>query len=164
MVKQPIKTAKARISVFRRLRRGCRFISVVLVTAVSFLSGCSLAQMPATHQLYRQNPQAEVIRAQQNRARDVAVTVCARVLKMLPEDHVYPPHQRFLLRLDNGTTVLVAHNTSLAPPMPLREGDLVTVHGQFIWNNKGGVIHLTHRATSRRHHPGWIDFKGNRYQ
>jgi Protein of unknown function (DUF3465) len=108
--------------------------------------------------------QTEVLAAQAEQAPKVEVTVTARVLKMLPEDTRGLPHELFLLRLNNGTTVKVAHDTKAAPRVPLQEGDLVRIHGEYIWNPKGGVIHWTHRNFGGRHEPGWIDFNGQRYQ
>jgi hypothetical protein len=108
--------------------------------------------------------QTEVLAAQANRSRKVELTVTARVLKMLPEDTQGLPHELFLLRMDNGTTIKVAHDTKVAPRVPLQEGDLVRIHGEYIWNEKGGVIHWTHHAFGGRHEGGWIDFNGQRYQ
>jgi len=107
--------------------------------------------------------QSQILAAQNAQARKVEVTVDARVYKLLPDDTDGRPHQRFLLLLNNGTTVLVAHNTSLAPRVPLREGDLVRVHGEYIYNNKGGVLHFTHHSTGS-HEAGWIEHNGQRYQ
>jgi hypothetical protein len=108
--------------------------------------------------------QQEVLAAQARQDRKVEVTCSARVLKMLPDDTRGLPHELFLLRLDNGTTVKVAHDTKLAPRVPLQEGDLVTLRGEYIWNEKGGVIHWTHHSPNGRHEGGWIEFNGQRYQ
>lgn len=106
---------------------------------------------------------AQVLEAQQNHWKKVEVTLTAPVKKLLPEDTKGIEHQRFLLELSNGTTVLVAHNTDLAPPVPIREGDILTLHGEYIWNRKGGVLHYTHHSTNR-HEGGWIQFNGQTYQ
>lgn len=106
----------------------------------------------------------EVVQAQSAGQRDAEVSGLCVVRKLLRDDTVAPRHQRFLLELTNGSTVLVAHNTDLAPRVPIEEGDQLVIHGSFIYNPKGGVIHLTHHATSARHEGGYIDFKGLRYQ
>ncbi|HEY9793747.1 MAG TPA: DUF3465 domain-containing protein [Candidatus Obscuribacterales bacterium] len=108
--------------------------------------------------------QRQVLSAQQNRDRYVEVTVNAPILKMLPEDTRGLPHEQFLLGLSNGTTVKVAHDTKLAPRVPLQQGDVVRIHGEYIWNERGGVIHWTHHSPNGRHEGGWIDFKGMRYE
>lgn len=106
---------------------------------------------------------AEVIQAQDSHRKKVEVTFTAPVYKMLPEDTRGIEHQRFLVSLSNGTTVLVAHNTDLAPMVPIHEGDSVTLHGEYIWNRRGGIMHYTHHSTNR-HESGYIDFAGQRYQ
>jgi hypothetical protein len=108
--------------------------------------------------------QQQVLEAQAARARKVEVTVGAYVKKLLPPDTQGLPHQRFLIGLNNDTTVLVAHDTAMAPPVPLRQGDFVVIHGEYIWNEKGGVLHWTHHTDTPRHEGGWIDYAGRRYQ
>ncbi len=108
--------------------------------------------------------EAEVAAAQNNRASHVAVTCTLPVKRMLRPDDKGEKHEKFLLQLSNGTTILVAHNVSRAPSVPLEAGDIVTVHGEYIWNEKGGVIHWTHASDTPRHEGGYIDFKGQRYQ
>jgi hypothetical protein len=104
-----------------------------------------------------------VINAQKRHRKKVEVTLTARVKELLPPDTDGSPHQRFLLELSNGTTVLVAHNTDLAPEVPIHAGDLVTLHGEYIWNKLGGVLHYTHHSTNH-HESGWIQLNGQTYQ
>ncbi len=106
----------------------------------------------------------EVAAAQNNRASHVQVTCTLPVKRMLRPDDKGEKHEKFLLQLSNGSTILVAHNVSRAPSVPVEAGDIVTVHGEYIWNNKGGVIHWTHASDTPRHEGGYIDFKGQRYQ
>lgn len=108
--------------------------------------------------------QGQIIQAQQAHAEKCWVTVQAMVFKLLPEDTRPPRHQRFLLKLDNGTTVLVAHNTDLAPSVPISPGDVVTIRGEYIRNEKGGVLHWTHHDPQGREEGGWIDFNGQRFR
>lgn len=107
---------------------------------------------------------AAVVALQSEQARKVVTTCTARIKKLLPDDRKGSKHQRFLLELSNGTTVLVAHNIDMAPYVPAQAGDIVTVHGEFIWNPRGGVLHWTHHSDTPRHESGYIDFAGNRYQ
>ncbi len=87
------------------------------------------------------------------------------VIRILPDDNVGSRHQRFIVRLDTGQTLLVAHNIDLAPRVSsLRKGDTVTFSGEYEWNDKGGVIHWTHRDPQRRHVSGWIKHNGQVYQ
>ena len=67
------------------------------------------------------------------------------VLRVLADDNSGSRHQRFILRLDSGQTVMVAHNIDLAPRIAsLRAGDRVGFSGEYEWNAQGGVIHWTH--------------------
>lgn len=106
----------------------------------------------------------EVLNAQAQQMRKVEVTLTGRVFKMLPDDTRGLPHELWLMKLSNGTTVKIAHDTKLAPRVPLSEGDLLRLHGEYIWNEKGGVIHWTHHDPRGTHEPGWIDFNGQRYE
>lgn len=108
--------------------------------------------------------QNKIIEFQENRARKVPVTILAPVYKLLPDDLKGKRHQRFLIKLANQTTVLVAHNIDLAPRVPCKRGDLLELSGEYIWNEKGGVLHYTHRSTSIRHQGGFIKFAGVTYQ
>lgn len=108
--------------------------------------------------------QDQLLQAQASRSKKVEVVFSAQVARLLPDDRKGTPHQRFLLQLSNGTTVLVAHNTKMAPPVPIQVGDLVTIKGEYIWNDKGGVVHWTHHTDTPRHEGGYIQAAGQTYQ
>jgi hypothetical protein len=79
------------------------------------------------------------------------------VLKLLPDDNQGSRHQRVIVQLDSGQTILLAHNIDLAPRVsPLSEGALVSFSGEYAWNPKGGVVHWTHRDPDGSHTDGWI--------
>ncbi|MFW5451243.1 MAG: DUF3465 domain-containing protein [Methylophagaceae bacterium] len=104
----------------------------------------------------------QLIQQQQS---DVQVAVTSQVFKLLSDDLEGSRHQRFLIKLSGGQTILIAHNIDLAPRInSLKKGDIVTVYGEYEWNNKGGVIHWTHHDPAGRHIGGWIDHNDNRYQ
>jgi hypothetical protein len=92
------------------------------------------------------------------------VEAAGDVVKVLSDDHEGARHQRFLVRLPSGQTVLIAHNIDLAKKVPLARGDPVAFRGQYEWNERGGVIHWTHRDPDGRHAEGWIEFHGRRYE
>lgn len=106
----------------------------------------------------------EVVAAQNNHVTHGEITCTLPVKRMLPPDNSGERHEKFLLQMSNGSTILVAHNTSRAPVVPIQQGDLVTIHGEYIWNAKGGVIHWTHLSDTPNHPSGYIDFNGQRYQ
>jgi len=43
-------------------------------------------------------------------------------------------------------------------------GDSVIVHGEYVWNDEGGLIHFTHHDPAPAHEGGWIELRGVRYQ
>ena len=87
------------------------------------------------------------------------------VARMLADDNNGSRHQRFIVRLDSGLTVLVAHNTDLAPRVDaLRAGDVIAFSGEYEWNPKGGVIHWTHHDPQGRHPGGWLKHNGQIYR
>jgi len=87
------------------------------------------------------------------------------VIRTLSDDNDGSRHQRFILRLSSGRTLLIAHNIDLAPRInALRAGDTVAFYGQYEQNDKGGVIHWTHHDPQGRHTPGWLEHNGRRYQ
>lgn len=87
------------------------------------------------------------------------------VTRVLPDDNDGSRHQRFIVRLSSGRSLLIAHNIDLAPRVPsIRVGDTVSFNGEYEWNDKGGVIHWTHLDPQNRHPAGWIEHKGKRYQ
>ena len=99
------------------------------------------------------------------REHNVAVQSAGVVAKVLADDNDGHRHQRFILKLDNDMTVLVAHNIDLAPRLEgLKAGDEVEFNGVYEWNAKGGVIHWTHHDPRDRHAAGWLRYHGRLYQ
>jgi hypothetical protein len=96
---------------------------------------------------------------------DVQVLGEGRVVKVLPDDTRGSRHQRFILELDSGQTVLVAHNIDLAPRIDgLARGDEVRFHGEYEWNDRGGVLHWTHHDPRGAHIGGWLEHRGRRFE
>lgn len=103
--------------------------------------------------------------AYDNRQSGIQVQGRGVVARILPDDNEGSRHQRFILRLDSGQTLLVAHNIDLAPRVDrLRTGDTVEFNGEYEWNSKGGVIHWTHHDPGGRHEGGWLKHGGRVYQ
>ena len=84
---------------------------------------------------------------------------------LLPDGVEGSRHQRFIVRMASGHTVLVVHNIDLAPRVSgLREGDRVSIKGEYEWNDRGGIIHWTHKDPRSAHEDGWIDHNNVRYE
>lgn len=104
-------------------------------------------------------------KAFENRTSKLQIEGKGTVSKILKEDTTGSRHQRFIVRLDSGQTLLVAHNIDLAPRIgSLREGDALMFKGEYEWSAKGGVIHWTHHDPSGRHPSGWLKHGGKTYQ
>ena len=87
------------------------------------------------------------------------------VERVLRDDEDGSRHQRFIVRLGSGLTLLVSHNIDLAPRVAnLEPGDDVLFRGQYEWNDQGGVIHWTHDDPEGRRHGGWMEHEGVTYR
>lgn len=108
---------------------------------------------------------AKIAQAFQNRQSDVQVQATGKVVAVLKDDNEGSRHQKFILELANGQTVLVAHNIDLAPRIEaIQKGDLVEFLGEYEYSDRGGVIHWTHRDPQARHIDGWLQHNAKRYQ
>ncbi|GJM26765.1 MAG: hypothetical protein DHS20C16_31800 [Phycisphaerae bacterium] len=92
------------------------------------------------------------------------IQTAATVTKTLPDDDEGSRHQRFIVKLNSGKTLLIAHNIDLAKRVPVDEGDSVRFRGQFETNERGGVIHWTHHDPAGRRPGGWIEHDGRQYK
>jgi len=103
--------------------------------------------------------------AYKNKKSDIQVQGNGVVTRVLPDDLKGSRHQKFILRLNTGQTLVVAHNIDLAPKIKnLKTGDKIDFYGEYEWNSRGGVLHWTHRDYKGYHAHGWIKHKGKTYQ
>ena len=98
-----------------------------------------------------------------NHRSGVMVTAEGTVIRLLADDNDGSRHQRFIMRLASGQTLLVAHNIDLSTRVPVQLNVLVKLRGQFEWSDKGGTVHWTHRDPEQKHEAGWIEIAGRRY-
>lgn len=96
---------------------------------------------------------------------DLVIEGEGQVIKLLSDDNHGSRHQRFIIRLPSGQTLLVAHNIDLASKIdPLSVGDVIDFRGEYEWNAKGGTVHWTHHDPAGRHIGGWLKHGGQTYQ
>jgi hypothetical protein len=108
---------------------------------------------------------ARIAAAFRERRGDLQIEGAGVVVRTLRDDNDGSRHQRFLLELDSGQTLLVAHNIDLAPRISgLERGDRVRFFGEYEWNERGGVIHWTHHDPRGEHVGGWLEHEGRRYE
>lgn len=86
------------------------------------------------------------------------------VQRILADDESGDRHQRFIVELVSGLTLLVSHNIDLAPRAPVEVGDTVQFMGIYEWNGQGGVIHWTHHDPQGVQPGGWLMHRGRTYR
>ena len=103
--------------------------------------------------------------AYNNHKSDIQVQGVGTVVRILSDDNKGSRHQKFILKLSSGQTILIAHNIDLAPRInSISNGDQVQFYGEYEWNKKGGVVHWTHKDPNGYHIGGWLKHKGKTYQ
>ena len=140
-------------------------ISAIVLAAVYF--GLAQNKSVSIHNLVETSHNSDEIIASafNNRNHHLQVEGQGIVIKILRDDLAGTRHQRFIVRLSSGQTLLIAHNIDLAPRViSLRKGDKVFFYGEYEWNSKGGTIHWTHHDPAGRHIAGWIKHNGKKYQ
>ena len=109
--------------------------------------------------------QQKIMQAYQQQLSNIQVQSKGEVKAILADDNDGSRHQKMILKLENGLTVLVAHNIDLAPRVEgLKKGDKVEFYGEYEYNQKGGVIHWTHHDPQGKHIDGWLKYQGRMYQ
>ena len=140
----------------------------LVLAALALLAGY-LIQRPAQQTSVRADAPAQIesealTRAYDARQSNVWVSSSGTVAKLLPDDEKGSRHQRFIVELASGQTVLIAHNIDLAPRVPLSTGDRVEFHGEYEWNEKGGAVHWTHHDPQGARDGGWIRWQGQTFR
>jgi len=140
---------------------------LVTILLVAFLAQYAWNDLGLRDSLGSTGSNADVILAEalENRQSNLQVQGKGTVVRVLSDDNDGSRHQRFILKLNSGQTLLMAHNIDLAQRVnSLRTGDTVEFFGEYEWNAKGGVIHWTHHDPQRAHVSGWLKHQGNTYQ
>lgn len=141
-----------------------RYLTLVLALVGVGVLSCSPQPTPMQSEPSSESDQI-LSRSFEQRTRNLQVDGRGRVKQILPDDLKGSRHQRFILQLDSGQTLLVTHNIDLAPRISdLQEGDDVAFRGVYEWNPEGGVIHWTHHDPEGRHSAGWLKRNGKTYQ
>jgi len=147
-----------------------RLFSIVILLAVAYIGFLQNGRSPASSSpssatAPASGSDAALAAAFANHQRNILVRDTAVVTKLLPDDTEGLRHQRFIIRLASGQSLLIAHNIDRANRIgSLRVGDTIEFSGEYEWNSQGGVVHWTHHDSSGRHPPGWIKLNGQLYQ
>ena len=151
-----------------RMRHMRKLLFLAIVVAAGYAGLTQYRQIPASGSLVpgvESTDDAAFTRALERGASGIQLQGQGTVIKLLPDDIDGSRHQRFILKLQSGQTLLIAHNIDIASRIgPLRVGDRVAFNGEYEWNSKGGVIHWTHHDPAGRHAAGWLKHGSQIYQ
>ena len=86
------------------------------------------------------------------------------VVRLLSDDGDGARHQRFVVDMRNGQTLLIAHNIDLAPRVPVGLGDSIRFRGSYEWSDLGGVVHWTHRDPMSAGEGGYVQHRDQTYR
>lgn len=138
-------------------------IFVVITLFYAFFQSGEFSSFSATTLHHTESSQVQ--KAFVDRQSDIQVRGNGQVVRLLSDDIKGSKHQRFILKLNSGVTVLIAHNIDLAPRINnLKMGSSVEFYGEYEWNKKGGIVHWTHHDPAGRHPDGWLKHLGRLYQ
>lgn len=145
------------------------FILIISLAAYGFISqpdiSFSIQSLFSSFQSENSTSDNVLKKAFQDRISNIQVGGSGKVIKILPDDTQGNQHQRFIIRIDSGQTLLIAHNIDLAPRInTLKVGDHINFYGEYEWNSKGGVVHWTHNDPNGHHEDGWLNHAGKLYQ
>ncbi|MDN3647566.1 DUF3465 domain-containing protein [Reinekea marina] len=130
--------------------------SLVVIASLLFLAGCEEPLSESDEIL--QN-------AYDNKTSGLQVEGSGEVTRLLADDTEGDKHQRFIVTLDSGQTLLIAHNIDIAPRIDvIATGNRIEFYGVYEWNDEGGVIHWTHHDPAGKHVDGWLKYKGETYE
>jgi hypothetical protein len=134
-----------------------------LFVLLFFLPFVTLVSAPYLCQSAKQAPTGAltVLEAFQQKKSRLFLETQGTVIRLLADDQQGSRHQKFLIKTNEGPTLLISHNIDLAERVPLKQGTAVRIRGEYIWNTKGGLMHWTHRDPTGRHEGGWIKILGS---
>lgn len=159
-------------------KKGMSIGVLIIAAIITYVTGGDVGALlsgfgngdPAS-QTQRSNPASTSVDDHQfdqlfaDRRSDVIVTGSARIKRVLRDDNDGSRHQRLLVDVPSGLTVLIAHNIDLAPRVADPQvGSEIRFQGEYEWTEKGGVLHWTHHDPAGRHPGGWLEYRGKRYE
>jgi ABC-type glycerol-3-phosphate transport system substrate-binding protein len=149
-----------------------RLLAVLLVIACCLgvvACGCSTTdRAAATAESVATSAEAGdaiLARAFAERTSDLEVEGQGTVVQLLTDDTSGARHQRFIVQLASGQTLLIVHDIDIAPRVgSLQVGHTVSFKGEYVWNAQGGLVHWTHHDPTGSHEAGWIKYDGQTYE
>jgi cold shock CspA family protein len=157
------------ISILSPLIKKFLIVAIVLFVGYIFFNNTStfISNKPSSSIVEKINNKSDAIIANafSNHQSNLQISGQGIVTKRLSDDNSGIKHQKFIISLSSGQTLLIAHNIDLAPRISsLRQGDSIQFYGEYEWNGRGGIVHWTHRDPNGSHVDGWLEHQGQRYQ
>ena len=142
-----------------------RILIATFVLCVSTLATCACSDRSSKQNGVAVGDDSQIARAFENETSNVQVEGEGVVTRILTDDLSGGRHQRFVVRLASGQTVLIVHNIDIATRVDgLQTGDSVSFYGEYLWNEQGGKVHWTHHDPQGKHVAGWLKHNGRTYQ
>ena len=136
-----------------------KFFTFLLISMVLILNlnSCGSNTTKNTNITSMSSDDAMLQNAFDRKQSDIQVHGTGKVTKLLADDTNGDKHQRFILKLASGQTILIAHNIDIAVRIDtLKINDDVEFYGEYVWNSKGGLVHWTHHDPQHEHIDGWL--------
>ncbi len=166
-INKPSRPRTAR-NTHRKRKPFSALLSLVFICLIGAVAYESISERVGPVSAFTQDVDNQALliqKAYENRQSNLQVQGSGIVSRVLPDDLEGSRHQKFILRLATGQTLLVAHNIDLAPRLSgLKSGDRVAFYGEYEWNSKGGVLHWTHHDPRGNHPGGWLEYQGQKFQ
>ncbi len=142
-----------------------RILIAVVVACALLSAGCGSTVPSSSQTGGAAGDDGQIARAFENETSNVQVEGEGVVTRILSDDVSGSRHQRFIVSLASGQTILIVHNIDLAERVDgLQTGDSVRFYGEYVWNEQGGKVHWTHHDPQGRHVAGWLKHNGRTYQ
>ena len=149
-----------------------KLFPLLLIIAIGFFLYVSIAQYRpnqsngSTQQVISSSSHDFILQdAFARRISDIQVEGEGKISKLLPDDSDGIRHQKMIVVLDSGQSILLTHNIDLAGKINfIRLGDSIAFNGEYVWNEKGGLVHWTHHDPKGQHVAGWLKYNGKIYQ
>ena len=142
-----------------------RILITTFVLCVLTLAACACSDQSSKQNGVAAGDDSQIARAFENETSNVQVEGEGVVTRILADDLSGSRHQRFVVRLASGQTVLILHNIDIATRVDaLQTGDSVSFYGEYLWNEQGGKVHWTHHDPQGKHEAGWLKHNGRTYQ
>jgi hypothetical protein len=143
-------------------KKGPKNLLVLIALAITL--GVVLKPMFVEQFGLARNDMDKIAAATRDQQSNIIVEFEAVVLRTLPDDIGNVTHQNFLTKLENGHTLLIAHNLDLAARVPVSAMDKIRIRGEYDWSYRGGLIHWTHHDPNGQREGGWIKLDGQTYR